>query len=97
MRGFCGKHENTTFNNRKKNEFLESDFLGLGGGWGLYEPPQEQENKTVPVGFLGLWFATFIFTLRSSSTPPHVNRLPRQYRNASRQLQNLQIGDSSPL
>jgi len=42
---------------------LESDFLGLGGGWGLYEPPQEQENKTVPVGFLGLWFATFIFVI----------------------------------
>jgi len=41
----------------------ESDFLGLGGGWGLYEPPQEQEKKTVPVGFLGLWFATFIFVI----------------------------------
>ena len=37
--------------------------MGLGGGWGLYEPPQEQENKTVPVGFLGLWFATFIFVI----------------------------------
>tara|TARA_B100002019_G_scaffold35851_4_gene30050 strand:- start:14872 stop:15024 length:153 start_codon:yes stop_codon:yes gene_type:complete len=38
-------------------------FLGLGSGWGLYEPPQEQEKKTVPVGFLGLWFATFIFVI----------------------------------
>jgi len=30
-------------------------------GWELYEPPAEDEKPVS--GFLGLWFATFIFVI----------------------------------
>jgi hypothetical protein len=36
--------------------------LGLGGGWGLYEPPQEENNNSSS-GFLAIWFAVFLFVI----------------------------------